>query len=288
MFLIFVKLCILQLVAAYSRTRARANLVMKLSGAILWDVDGTIANSYMLGYTSTLTVLKNNGIKLITEDEFHEGTRLTTPRRFAWHATGDPDHIIGLGLGEQFDDLYVKLVSHETTPLYAGMKELLLKLSKCEYIALGALSNACGAYVRAVINANDLEAIFKLQYGADDVPHGKPDPAGLLQCSKELNIHPAKCIYIGDSPTDGEAARRAGMRSVGVTWGSHSLETLSSSFDTMAKSIEELEVILDDWIEKNHVELARESTVRRVSWDSSVINNEGMNKLRTDNEKWIP
>jgi hypothetical protein len=59
--------------------------------AVLWDVDGTLADSYLLGYSSTNAVFRNNGIAEIGEEVYHMGTKFTTPRRMAWHSTGNPD-----------------------------------------------------------------------------------------------------------------------------------------------------------------------------------------------------
>jgi phosphoglycolate phosphatase-like HAD superfamily hydrolase len=159
---------------------------------ILWDVDGTLSDSFMLGFSSTQTVLENNGKERITEEEYHQGTRLTTPRRLAWHVTGDPDNPIGLSLGQQFDSLYVDLVSPTTAPLYAGMPELLHELSSSKKVVLGALSNACGAYVSAVLRENKLKEIFCLGLGADEVPRAKPYPDGLLHCCNVLKLSPSR------------------------------------------------------------------------------------------------
>ena len=38
-------------------------------------------------------------------------------------------------------------------------------------------------------------------------------------------------VYVGDSPSDGKAARAAGCKSVGVAWGSHPVENLTPQFD---------------------------------------------------------
>jgi phosphoglycolate phosphatase-like HAD superfamily hydrolase len=123
--------------------------------AVLWDVDGTLSNSYLLGYQSTNIVFKNNGIPEIAEDVYHLGTKYTTPRRLAWHSTGDPDHESGLALGKQFDELYVDLVSMETAAFYDGISTTLRTISKTHpTLRQGALSNACGAYVQAVLKVN--------------------------------------------------------------------------------------------------------------------------------------
>jgi HAD superfamily hydrolase (TIGR01549 family) len=42
--------------------------------------------------------------------------------------------------------------------------------------------------------------------GADEVAAAKPDPDGLLLCCERLGVDPASSVYVGDSPTDGQAA----------------------------------------------------------------------------------
>lgn len=219
--------------------------------AVLWDVDGTLSDSYMLGYTSTQQVLKNNGKAVISEEEYHEGTKFTTPRRLAWHTTGNPDDPSGIELGRQFDDLYVNLVSIDNTRFYDGMQEMLKNLcAKHAGIEYGALSNACGGYVRAVLRSNQVESMFEVGLGADEVPAAKPQPDGLLQLCRMMELDPRNCIYVGDSPTDGQAARAAGMESVGVTWGSHSVEKVMRNFDYVAHNVKELENILCNALDK--------------------------------------
>ncbi len=210
---------------------------------ILWDVDGTLADSFLLGFESTQKILINNGKSSISEEMYHQGTKFTTPRTLAWHATGDPDNIIGEALGKQFDELYVQLVSTETAALYPGIKELLVLLHNKKY-KLGALSNACGSYVQAVLLQNKINDMFAVQYGADDVPAAKPSGLGLLKCCQEIQSDPSESIYIGDSPSDGEAAKNAGMVSIGVTYGSHPKDAVKKAFTHSVDTVEELKELL--------------------------------------------
>lgn len=87
-------------------------------------------------------------------------------------------------------------------------------------------------------------------HGADDVPKAKPAPDGLILCSEELEILPVNSIYIGDSPSDGAAAKAAGMRSIGVTWGSHPVERVAPAFDVTVSSVDELRVELDLFVDE--------------------------------------
>ena len=219
---------------------------------VLWDVDGTLADSYKLGYSSTNAVFKNNGMAEIGEDVYHQGTKFTTPRRMAWHSTGNPDDESGIALGDQFDDLYVKLVSMDTAAFYDGIHNVLTSLlRKNPNLRHGALSNACGAYVRAVLQANGASDMFVVGLGADEVPAAKPSADGLLQICRDLDIDPSHCIYIGDSPSDGQAASNAGMPSVGVTWGSHPIETVRPAFTHMVHDTDALGLLLMQMLEES-------------------------------------
>jgi HAD superfamily hydrolase (TIGR01509 family) len=55
---------------------------------------------------------------------------------------------------------------------------------------------------------------------ASHVEHAKPEPDLLLRAAEELQIHPGRCWYVGDSTWDMVAAVAAGMIPIGVTAGS--------------------------------------------------------------------
>ena len=213
--------------------------------AVIWDVDGTLADSTALGFTSTNVVLLENGLPAITLAHYKTGTRYPTPQRMAWHAVGNTSDAIGEPLGAAFDKHYVALVSTETAGFYAGIAELITKLSERK-IKQAVLSNACGEYARRVIEVNQAEKYFAAVHGADDAPEPKPSPAGLLQIAKTNHWIPSKCIYVGDSPSDGAAAKAAGMVSIGVPWGAHSRTSLCESghFQHVVNTVEELSELL--------------------------------------------
>jgi sugar-phosphatase len=51
---------------------------------------------------------------------------------------------------------------------------------------------------------------------ADEIRLGKPDPEGYLTAARRLGVAPAECVVVEDAPAGLEAARAAGMRSIGV------------------------------------------------------------------------
>jgi len=217
--------------------------------AIIFDIDGTLVDSWKLGYNATLVVLKNNQLPLIDEDTYHECTKFSTPQRLARHAgleprthTDDDDEEAiennllfertGDKLAAEFDELYVGLVTTETAGLFPGIKEVLEIIDSASSVKIGCLTNACVAYAHAVLKANDpnkelgLQEMCRSIHGADTVPAAKPEPDGLHKVCDELEVNPCDSVYIGDSPSDAVAADAAGMPSIGVTWGSHSEESL--------------------------------------------------------------
>lgn len=148
---------------------------------IIFDIDGTLADSWNLGFQATLTVLtdyhnkkeENESAALtpdtypLTSDDYHFGCRYTTPERLARHVGLDPDHpdfeSVGEDLGAQFDDYYVQLVDTKTAGFYDGIGDLLVKLhrgsddtssSTMSGVQIGALTNACVEYAHAVLKAN--------------------------------------------------------------------------------------------------------------------------------------
>lgn len=52
---------------------------------------------------------------------------------------------------------------------------------------------------------------------AEDVRRGKPDPDVYLRAAERLGVVPTRCLVIEDAPAGLEAARAAGMTSLGLT-----------------------------------------------------------------------
>lgn len=233
---------------------------------VVFDIDGTLADSWNLGYQATLTVLteyhnaKNNEaltpeIYPLTSEEYHYGCRFTTPERLARHVGLEPGHPsfdeVGEQLGRQFDDYYVQLVDKKTAGFYDGIGELLIKMHSGNLsesddgrtgLKIGALTNACVEYAHAVLKANCPQQSFDTSadenkgiyhrfssiHGANSVPRPKPFGDGILQCCSEMGLDPSDVIYVGDAPTDAKAAVDAKCRAaIGVLWGSNDEKCLS-------------------------------------------------------------
>jgi phosphoglycolate phosphatase len=84
---------------------------------------------------------------------------------------------------------------------------------------LGIVSTKFRYRIEAILNREGLQDAFDVIIGGEDVAEHKPDPAGLLTAIERLGSTPESTLYVGDSVTDAETARRAEVSFVAVLSG---------------------------------------------------------------------
>ena len=89
---------------------------------------------------------------------------------------------------------------------------------------LGVASNAEPANVSFVLDGSGLRRHFDAVVDGGQVRSPKPDPEIYFETARRLDSPPAKCVVFEDSPVGVRAARQAGMKVVGLTTTSSSLE----------------------------------------------------------------
>jgi len=78
-------------------------------------------------------------------------------------------------------------------------------------------SSAPRANVEVMLRAIGLDTVITVIVGAEDVLHGKPAPDVFLAAARALGVPPDRCVVVEDAEVGVEAARRAGMPSIGVS-----------------------------------------------------------------------
>ena len=73
--------------------------------------------------------------------------------------------------------------------------------------------------VADTLGALDIAKYFSVVIGGDDVKNKKPHPDPLLLVAQKLSLTPAELLFVGDSRNDIQAAKAAGCRSIGLTYG---------------------------------------------------------------------
>jgi beta-phosphoglucomutase len=99
--------------------------------------------------------------------------------------------------------------------LFSGASDCVRALA--EHYVLGIASGALRAEIVAILDAAGLTSVFRVIVAADDVTECKPSPVPYLSAAAGLGIEPRQCVAVEDSAAGLEAARVAGMRTVGIT-----------------------------------------------------------------------
>jgi phosphoglycolate phosphatase len=99
----------------------------------------------------------------------------------------------------------------------------------------------------ALLEALQIDHLFSTVVANDTLPWSKPDPRVILATIEMANAHHASAIMVGDSRTDINAARNAGIPIIAVDFGYSDVpvadlspDKIVSNFDTLLEAIRSL------------------------------------------------
>ena len=98
--------------------------------------------------------------------------------------------------------------------------EVLEKL-KLKY-QIAVVTNSPKSYAEQVLKYHKINVDVLIAY--HDTKKHKPYPDPMMLAAQKVNFDPKRCLTIGDHMNDILASNSAGMRSIAVTWGKHTLE----------------------------------------------------------------
>ncbi|WP_295315649.1 HAD-IA family hydrolase [Roseobacter sp.] len=104
------------------------------------------------------------------------------------------------------------------TRLYPRAMEAVEAL-KSSGIGVGICTNKPEGLAETLMQRLGVRGAFGSLVGADTLTVRKPDPEPLFEAARRAGGHPERCILIGDSDTDRNTARAAGVPCVLVTFG---------------------------------------------------------------------
>lgn len=104
-----------------------------------------------------------------------------------------------------------------STKTFALFGEELASIIRDKNFKLGIVTNSPRPYATRVLSHHNIRYDDLICF--HDSEKRKPYPDPLLKCSLNLGVSPKNTISIGDNINDIIASKRAGMISVGVTWG---------------------------------------------------------------------
>lgn len=112
---------------------------------------------------------------------------------------------------------YARAICVHTT-MYPGAMDAVQALRAAGY-GVGICTNKPEGLAEDLMRALGVRDQFGALIGADTLPVRKPDPAPLAETVRRLGGDMSKSILVGDTDTDRNTARAAGVASVLVTFG---------------------------------------------------------------------
>jgi HAD superfamily hydrolase (TIGR01509 family) len=182
--------------------------------AAVFDLDGVLVDSERHHGTAWRRLCLEEGVAL-TEAEVLRRTLGRPVRESLPELLGRPVAADEAGrLIERKTALYEEACAGRVTAV-RGVVDFVRALGAAG-VSRGLATSALPERVVATLVALGLTDAFPVRVTGLDVRLGKPDPEVYLTAAAALGLEPAACMAFEDSPVGAVAARRAGMRVVGV------------------------------------------------------------------------
>ena len=188
--------------------------------AVLFDLDGTLIDSAPDIAAAVNELLALSGRRPLTvaavTSMIGNGVEKLVER--ALNATGDPLRAQALEREQAaMLDIYARHLTGLTT-LLPGVRKTLDTLRQ-DGIRLGLATNKQQRFIETVFDHFGLSSLFDVVIGGGPGIVKKPAPDILIAAMQQLSATPSDTVMVGDSTSDVQAAKAAGVRSVIVRGG---------------------------------------------------------------------
>ncbi|CAH1220408.1 Pyrophosphatase PpaX [Paenibacillus auburnensis] len=181
--------------------------------AVLFDFDGTLADTLPLSFTAFKAVFRQYENRDVTNDElvamFGPTEEEIIEANFS-NKAAVPQAV------QDYFSIYE--TGHAGESVRNQEIAGLLQWLKDQGIKTAVITGKGKRAYRISSEALNMRGIFQLAITGDDVEKPKPDPEGIHKALDILGIDPADAVFIGDSNADILAGKAAGLRTYGVRW----------------------------------------------------------------------
>lgn len=185
--------------------------------AVLWDLDGTLADSTEHHWRSWQVALEAEGVPITRERFLASFGQRNEEILASWLGPdAGPDRI--RRVGDAKEEAYRALVRSRGLEPLPGASEWVRVLHDAGWRQAIA-SSGPRANVEVMHEALGLGAYIETLVAAEDVLRGKPDPEVFLTAAARLGVASHRCVVVEDARAGIEAALRGGIRSIAVGGG---------------------------------------------------------------------
>jgi beta-phosphoglucomutase len=186
-----------------------------MTGAVLWDLDGTLVDSEEYHWRAWRDTMAAEGAP-ITREQFLE--------TFGWRNDAIIPRLLGASVAQERIERiggakevnYRSLVRNHGIAPSPGADVWVRRLHGEGWLQAVA-SSAPRLNIEVVLEALGLADCFRAIVSAEDVHRGKPDPEVFLLAASRLGVGNGQSIVVEDARAGVEAARRAGMRCIALS-----------------------------------------------------------------------
>ncbi|MGO4462664.1 HAD family hydrolase [Streptomyces sp. M-16] len=208
---------------------------------VIFDCDGVLVDSERIAARVQVALGERLGWPL-TEDE--------VVRRFIGRSSASVREQVAARLGDvtarEWDESFVRLHAEAVDAGLApvdGLPEALDRITLPTCVA----SSGSHEKMRHTLGRTGLYDRFAGRiHSATEVPRGKPAPDLFLYAAARMGVDPSACVVVEDSRPGVEAARAAGMRSLGYAGGLTPASALAGAGTTVFTDMRELPVLLGE------------------------------------------
>ena len=189
---------------------------------VIFDLDGTLIDSRLDLVHSVNAALRHIGRPELPDHVIAsyvgDGAPVLIQRALGGEQVEDA--VVRKGL--EFFLSYYKAHKLDHTTVYQGITEALGSVQQSgngNARKMAVLTNKPVHASRAIVQALGLGDFFQQVYGGNSFATKKPDPEGARQLLVENGVTAERTVMVGDSHTDIETGRNAGLWTVGVSYG---------------------------------------------------------------------
>lgn len=215
---------------------------------VAFDVDGTLVDTAPDLMLTLNHILKPLGLPEIESESVRQmiglGARVLIDKSLDLHQVTRTEAEVDV-LFDQFIEHYSQNIAAHSR-LFPGMAEILERYDKAG-VKLAACTNKLEYLTVSLFAELDITKYFGSIIGRDTVGIGKPDPAPLYAAIDQAGGKRDRAVFIGDSITDVNTSKAAGIPSIIVSFGytpipAHELggDVLIDHFDELDTAISKL------------------------------------------------
>jgi HAD superfamily hydrolase (TIGR01509 family) len=225
---------------------------MRAPALVIFDCDGVLVNSEHISHSILHALLIEHGAMISYEE---------TVERFLGTSTAGFLEKVGAIVGGRCTSGFLDRFRNECLAAFLerltavpGVEDVLRSLS----VPFCVASNGRHLKMKATLGMAGLLKYFDGRiFSVEDVSQPKPAPDLFLHAAQTFGAAPRECVVVEDSPTGIQAARAAGMRTLGFAAITSAHRLLSAGAHSVFDSMNELPSLL--WV---HSRASVEGTFR--------------------------